>query len=46
LDEKKPSMAAGKKVRFKGRKDSKGLAQSGNDGLSDMDSDGLEELVD
>ena len=46
LNEKNPGTAAGKRVRFKDRKDSKDPAQSGSDGLSDMNSDELEELVD
>lgn len=44
-DEKETGTAAGKRVRFKDRKDSKDPAHSGSDGLSDMDSDELEELV-
>lgn len=45
LNEKKKGTEKGKRVGFEDREDSKDLAQGGSDGLSDMDSDELEELV-
>lgn len=45
-DEKKTLAVEGRRARFKDREDSKAPVQSGSDGLSDMDSDELEELVD
>ncbi|KAF3037353.1 hypothetical protein E8E12_006087 [Didymella heteroderae] len=46
LKEKNTGAVDGKRVRSKDRKDSKDPDESRSDGLSDMDSDELEELVD
>lgn len=45
LQQGKTRRERGMRVRFEDRQDSKDPAQDGSDGLSDMDSDELEELV-
>jgi hypothetical protein len=45
VQDKTEGIEKGKKVRFEDREDSKDAAHGGSDGLSDMDSDELEELA-
>ena len=46
LNKKEEDKGKGKKVRFDDSKESKHVARDGDGGLSDMDTDELEELVD